>query len=181
MSLLADMTRASDGTPGPVIDWSTLSRFLNKTYWQNDENKKRKERAASRQRFYMGKGEAEMFEMLGRVFKDPEVIELRAEWIEYARFNMVLRRAVHELATVYSQPATRTVDGDDNNVAASRMLDDHHDPVFEDDEFDNCIVCSFATGLRNDDPGEARHATYSTTRDVAEWIAKHDANLGTES
>lgn len=122
MSLPEQMTSsASTGEAGTSIGWNELSRFMREHYWNNDDNKDRKQRAATRQRFYTGKGDAEMYTMLGQVFKDPEVIRLRAEWIQHAKFNNVLRRAVKELATVYSQPATRVVDGDENNAAYQTM------------------------------------------------------------
>lgn len=116
MSILDIMARSADGTPIGPVDWASLSRFLNAEYWDNRDNADRKDKAASRQRFYSGKGDAEMFEMLGQVFRDPDVIKLRAEWIAHAKYNNVLRRATGEVATVYSQPASRIVEGDENNA-----------------------------------------------------------------
>lgn len=122
MTLLDVMSRGADGKPAATpINWLELARFLRDEYWDNREAKERKAKAMTRQRFYSGQGDSEMYDMLGSVFKDPEVIRLRSEWITPAKFNNVLRRAIHELATVYSAPALRTVDGDDNNARYQEM------------------------------------------------------------
>ena len=122
MTLLDVMSRHADGSPAATpITWPELGRFLRDEYWDNQDAKDRKAKATTRQRFYAGQGDAEIYTMLGSVFKDPEVIRLRSEWISHAKFNNVLRRAVHELATVYSAPALRTVDGDDNNARYQEM------------------------------------------------------------
>lgn len=128
MSLLNDMARSADGTTGTAIGWPELSRYLREHVWNNTENQERKKKASTRQRMYAGKGDAEMLEMIGSVFKDPEVIRLRYEWVPHAKYNNVLRRAIGELATVYSQPASRTVEGDENNEkyqAAQRLTRQH--------------------------------------------------------
>lgn len=109
MTLRETISRGLDGSTGTALSWGEVSRYLNAEYWDNTEQKKRKARAATRQRFYDGRGDDEMYDMLGQVFRDPEVIKLRSEWIRHAKFNNVLRRAIHELATVYSQPALRTI------------------------------------------------------------------------
>lgn len=121
MTLLDVMSREADGTPRPVLSWPELARFMRGEYWDNKDNEARKKRAAVRQAFYAGRGDEAMYEMLGQVFRDKEVIALRSEWIAHAKFNNVLRRAVNELATVYSAPAARNVDGDDNNARYQEM------------------------------------------------------------
>jgi predicted nuclease of predicted toxin-antitoxin system len=120
-TLLDDMARSVDGEPGPAISWPELSRYLREEVWNNQENKDRKDKAAARQRMYSGKGDAEMAEMVASVFQDPDVISLRLEWVRHAKYNNVLRRAINELATVYSQPALRTVEGDENNARYQEM------------------------------------------------------------
>jgi hypothetical protein len=122
VTLLGDMTRSVDGSAkGEPISWPELSRYLREEVWNNRENQERKKKAATRQRMYAGKGDAEMAEMIASVFKDADVIKLRLEWIAHAKFNNVLRRAINELATVYSQPATRTVEGEENNANYQEM------------------------------------------------------------
>jgi hypothetical protein len=117
VSLLDVMSRSLHGEqPATPLEWPELARYLRDEYWDSRENQARKLRAATRQRFYLGKGDSEMEEMLGQVMTDPEVIKLRSQWIAHAKFNNVLRRAVNELATVYSQPASRTVEGEENNA-----------------------------------------------------------------
>lgn len=122
MSLLDALARRPDGTPrGVVLTWLEVARFLRDTVWNHDANKERKRKAAMRQAFYAGGGDEAMVEMLGQVFKDPDVIELRRQWIAHAKHNNVLRRAIHELATVYSQPAARIVADDANNARYATM------------------------------------------------------------
>lgn len=124
MSLLDVMGTSLVAGVDPVttpLDWPDLAGYLRRRYWDNRENQARKADAAVRQRFYMGKGNTEMELVLAEVFSDPEVIRLRAQWIRHAKFNNVLRRAVNELATVYSQPAQRLVADDENNARYQQM------------------------------------------------------------
>lgn len=121
MSLLDVMGRHIDGTAATPVTWGELARYLRAEYWDNRANVERKAKAARRQNFYAGGGDAHMCEMIGQVFKDPDVITLRQEWVEHAKHNNVLRRAINELATVYSSPARRTVAGADNDLRYQRM------------------------------------------------------------
>ena len=125
MSLLDVMSRAPDGTPPLVqtdtLTWPELARYLRETYWENQDNKTRKANAARRGAFYAGGGDECMAELLTEVMQDKDTIELRRQWIRHAKHNNVLRRAINELATVYSAPAARTVDGDDNAAAYAEM------------------------------------------------------------
>lgn len=122
MTLPETMSRsAAGGSAATPLTWPELARFLRNEYWDNPDNQKRKQAARGRAELYAGRGDASMSEMLGQVFKDPEVIRLRREWIAHSKHNNVLRRAIHELATVYSQPAYRSVAGDDNNARYQKM------------------------------------------------------------
>ncbi len=123
MSILAVMSRSPDGTArgDTTLTWMELARFMRDTYWDNQANKERKRHAAQRQAFYAGGGDEAMVEMLGQVFSDEIVIELRRQWIAHSKHNNVLRRAINELATVYSAPASRTVADDANNARYAEM------------------------------------------------------------
>jgi len=100
---------------GHAITWAEVSRHLRDEYLNNLDEKKRMERAAERQRLYQSGGDSAMEEMLGRVFKDPEVLAKRREWIEFGKYDNVLRKIVGDLATVYSTPASRVVGDEDAN------------------------------------------------------------------
>jgi hypothetical protein len=103
--------------PGGSFDelrWNAVGSYLHAHYLANPAEEARKKRSAERQRFYQCRGDEDMFAMLSQVYKSSEVIELRRQWIEFAKYNNVLRRAVNELATVYSLPARRFVAGADN-------------------------------------------------------------------
>lgn len=93
----------------PALTWPDVARHLREHYIGNANEKKRRDKWAERQRFYQSGGDSDVETMLSMVFRDPEVIEKRRQWIEYAKFNNVVRRITHEVATVYSQPARRTV------------------------------------------------------------------------
>ena len=115
-SFLATLARSpfrADATP---MTWPDVSRHIREQYLFNDVERKRKEKAEERQRLYQCGGDDSMDRLLAVVLKDPEVIKKRREWIEFAKFNNVVRRVVVELSTVYSQPASRTVEGDENNA-----------------------------------------------------------------
>lgn len=105
-----------------IVRWSDVGEYLRIRYLDNDKEKGRKEKAAKRQRLYQCAGDNEMLEMLRKVFSSDEVIELRRQWIEFAKFDNLIRRVVHELATVYASPATRKVGGSEENEANYREV-----------------------------------------------------------
>ena len=100
----------------PRIDIDEAGQYIHEFITSTAE-KARIEKAAQRQRLYQCRGDDQMFDMLRKVFTTKEVIELRRQWIEFAKYNNVLRRTIGEIATCYSQPAKRTVKGDANNKA----------------------------------------------------------------
>lgn len=61
----------------------------------------------------------------------------------------------------------------EDNVLASRMLDEHHEMIPDEDDngdFDDCLVCMFHAGWL-DVPGAKRgHATHCDTDVIREWI-----------
>lgn len=103
-----------DGSGG-LLSWQDIGTYIRERYIKNNEEKARQEKSARRQRFYQGQGDAEMFEMLQAVYKSAEVIELRRQFVEFAKYFNMSRRITNEVATVYNVPATRLVDGDENN------------------------------------------------------------------
>jgi hypothetical protein len=59
------------------------------------------------------------------------------------------------------------------SIEASYLLDEHHEHVgvsaYGDDIDDNCEVCPYAVGWRDDDT--LGHDTEATVDEVREWIA----------
>lgn len=100
----------------PTLSWSDVASYLKTHYLNARPEEQRREKAARRQRFYLSGGDADMAKFIAGVIKDPRVRNKRLEWIEHAKFNNVLRRIVHELATVYSEPASRTVSDPASNL-----------------------------------------------------------------
>jgi hypothetical protein len=98
------------------LKWPDFTRYLRTEYLFKEDEKNRKAKCARRQRFYMSGGDMDMANFIMSVVEDPTVREKRLEFIEHSKFNNVLRRVVHELATVYAMPARRTVAGNDNNA-----------------------------------------------------------------
>jgi hypothetical protein len=101
--------------PDP-LPWNEVSRYLRQHYLLSPDEMRRKEKSAERQRLFQSGGDSSMESMLDSVLKDPDVIGKRAEWIEFAKFNNVLRRIISELSTVYAMPAKRTVTDLESNA-----------------------------------------------------------------
>ena len=98
------------------LPWPEVSRHLRSRYLLNPDEIKRKEKASERQRLFQSGGDSSMESMLDSVLKDPDVLAKRAEWIEFAKFNNVLRRVITELSTVYAMPAKRIVSDPEQNA-----------------------------------------------------------------
>lgn len=117
MSIFLDqLSELPRGGKQAGVDLAAACRYLSQHYWNNDAEKTRREKAARRYRFYCSAGDSDMVSFITNVIKDKTVQQKRIEFIEHAKFNNVLRRVVHELATVYALPAVRTVAGDENNA-----------------------------------------------------------------
>ena len=97
------------------LDWSAVSHWLRKDYVLSETDAQRRRGAKERHELYTSGGDLEMSQFIGSVFKDKEVTAKRRDWISRAKFNNISRRIVNELATVYSVPAYRFVDGEGNN------------------------------------------------------------------
>lgn len=110
------------GAQGSELDMSQLGEYLAK-YCNTDELTERAKRHALREELYRDGGCAEMNTWLDKLFKDPDVRELRKQFVKRARFNNVTRRIAHSLATVYTEPAKRVIEGDDNAVKYQALLD----------------------------------------------------------
>lgn len=97
------------------LDWQAVGRYLREHYVKSRREDERKADARRRQLFYMSAGDDEMARIVREVYQDAANREKRIRWLRYAKFNNVIRRIVHELATVYAMPARRTVSAASNS------------------------------------------------------------------
>ena len=116
VSIRKTLSRAMGGSLEKELTWPEVSAYLRMHYLDSQDEKERRKRAEDRQRLYEGGGDDLLVEMLGQVFEHPDVIQLRQRWVKFAKHSNPLRRICGELATVYQRPATRTVEGDENNT-----------------------------------------------------------------
>lgn len=123
MTLLDVLSERPYGPPASGMTWDLAAQFLREHYLSNEDEKKRREKAARRQRFYMGGGDQDMVQFIRQVIKDQTVRQKRLEFVEHAKFNNVLRRVTHELATCYSLPAVRRVDGVEDNARYQALIE----------------------------------------------------------
>lgn len=104
------------------VEWKDVSWWLRENYLGKSptapaaSEQRRRARAKKRHQLYRGCGDEHMLQLLGEVFADRDVLEKRTQWVPYTKHDNVLRKVVGELATVYTAPAKRYVDGGDNNA-----------------------------------------------------------------
>lgn len=129
-SILETLAIMPSGEPGERLTFEELGRYL-KQHVGGDHDRIRNQRHALRDELYRDGGVQYMQGVIARVFKDPDVIRLRQEWVEHARFNNPLKRIVNEISTVYAEPAKRTVpEGQDNyNTLLDRTR--FHEQMFQ--------------------------------------------------
>lgn len=116
ISLADQVAELPDGTKQPGVDFHVLCRYIAQHYINKQSEKDRREKSARRQRFYMSGGDNDMATFITSVIKDPVVQAKRLEFIQHSKWNNVLRRVCHELATVYSYPAKRKVKAENDNA-----------------------------------------------------------------
>ena len=125
MSLL-DLLGEMPGGGGAAIDWPIALSWLTGHYLSPMcEETKRVERSEKRAALYRDAGQKYIDALIDKVFSDAETKRLRGHWVEQAAYNNVTRRIVHELATLYRRPASRTVEGEENATkyqAAQRLM-----------------------------------------------------------
>jgi hypothetical protein len=125
VSLVNLLGERPDGSGAPV-DWPFAVRWLGERYLgPMTEESKQVERAQRRAALYRDAGQQYVRELIDKVFDDRDTKERRDRWVDQAGYNNVTRRIVHELATLYRRPATRSVEGVDNAVkyqAAQRLV-----------------------------------------------------------
>lgn len=98
------------GLQGPRLTLDEFGAYLQRWY-NTDVERDRAARHTLREQLYRDDGCQYMELLIDRVFQDPTVRALRKQWVRHARFTNPLRRITHELATVYTEPAKRLIDG----------------------------------------------------------------------
>lgn len=111
-SILQTLATMPSGTFEAPLDTSELAVYLRDQY-DTDAEKARNERHALRDELYRDGGCNYMVSVIDKVYRDDTVRELRKQWVPFARFNNAIKRIVKDLSTVYTEPARRTVDNDD--------------------------------------------------------------------
>lgn len=96
-----------------VTSWADVGPILKKQYIQNAGEQRRQRLAKRRDDFYRGNVDAEIDRLIHVAFVDDDTRKLRAELIEWSKWNNLVKRIVDEKATVYSEPAARKVANDD--------------------------------------------------------------------
>lgn len=95
---------------GSQASWTYVGDYLRDHYIKNASDKARRDDARKRDAYYEGGGDDHIKRFIYLAFEDALTRKLRSDLIGFAKWNNVLRRVAHELATVYSEPATRKAD-----------------------------------------------------------------------
>jgi hypothetical protein len=98
--------------------WDVVARHLSENYVNNDAEKARRSFARKRDDLYEGRGDQYINNMIDAAFKSQITKELRKALVRWAKWNKVTARVVNEKATVYSEPAKRTVKNNNGAYAA---------------------------------------------------------------
>lgn len=113
LSILSVLATLPSGDMNSPLSFDELGKYLHEQVGGPSEDA-RNERHVIRDQLYRDGGVDHMKRVIEQVFRDKTVKDLRKKWVEHARFNNPLKRIVNELATVYAEPAKRTVvQGDD--------------------------------------------------------------------
>lgn len=98
---------------GGLATWPWVARYIRDQYINNPAEVARRSAAKKRDEFYLGKGDKHIEDLIDAAFFDRETRKLRKAMIPWAKHNNVIRRVASELATVYNEPARRTIADDD--------------------------------------------------------------------
>jgi hypothetical protein len=98
---------------GSQASWEYVGTYLRDHYIKNNREKVRRDEALKRDAYYEGGGDEHIKRFILLAFEDLLVRKLRSDLVGQAKWNNVLRRVSHELATVYSEPAERKVADND--------------------------------------------------------------------
>jgi hypothetical protein len=99
---------------GGLATWDFVSAYLRTNYIDNPQEKERRRLAAVRDKLYANKGNEELQHLVEIAFTNDKNRELREVLIPWAKWKNLTKRVVRLLATVYQQPAKRSVQGTTN-------------------------------------------------------------------
>lgn len=94
---------------GSQASWTYVGEYLRDHYIKNRDEMTRRDEARKREAYCEGGGDEHIKRFIYLAFEDDLVRKLRSDLVGQAKWNNVLRRVAHELATVYSEPAKRQV------------------------------------------------------------------------
>lgn len=126
LAVVPGVTPAAGEAPARLDDYR-LAAYLQthcNAGGSNGAAAKRANRHAIRDAFYRDGGCDVMKAIVDKMFTNAKVNEWRSAWIEHARFSNPVKRIVRDISTVYDEPSTRRVGGDDTNEATYRALVD---------------------------------------------------------
>jgi hypothetical protein len=113
-SILEVLATKPDWQPATPLSMAELGPYLSEHYGSDRE---RRERHRLRDELYRDGGCQYMKQVVSDQFEHQQVIEWRQKWVPHARFSNILKQIIGETSSVYSEPATRTVGGDEANEA----------------------------------------------------------------
>lgn len=87
-----------------------LGKHLRESYIFNDAEAQRRKKTRMRIDLYNDRGQAQISAMVDDIFKNAQVKHLRKKFVELAMFQNLTKRIIREVSSVYSEPATRTVE-----------------------------------------------------------------------
>lgn len=93
------------------VDWTAVGEYLKKNYVENTDEMRRRAHNLLLDQFYEGRGDDEMERVIRTMWKDPknQARRLEVSRTDVGKFNNHIARVVNEKATVYSEPARRSV------------------------------------------------------------------------
>lgn len=115
VSIFDVLATLPSGKSGMRLEPDELGKYL-ADHCNTDEDRDRAKRHALREELYRDGGVQHMNRLIEVWFKDTETRELRKHFVPYARISNALKRITRELATVYSEPAKRSVNGPTDEI-----------------------------------------------------------------
>lgn len=118
--ILATLPSGSQGRP---LNDQELGTYL-REHLDTDVEKARNARHVRRDELYRDGSTRYILDLVEKVFEDRTVRELRKRLVPLAKYANLVKRVVRETSTMYSEPARRYVDGEENQRAYDRILGD---------------------------------------------------------
>lgn len=107
--------------PKPLEPYEVAGYLFN-NYVNHKREMLRRAEAQLRNDLYNDMGDREISQFFDRVYADPKVRELRKQWIPISKHTNVTKRIMNEISVVYQEPATRAVDGEENNERYQQVI-----------------------------------------------------------